>query len=183
MKIFNMKNNIIIIILLITGYTGFSQSQYSTLTNRVIISTIVNSDTVLLENLNNQVRINAELDLLEVEYDNSTSRIIGEVKNLPQERADIQVKFYNEYSWLYDRIKFTETSVDFKDEIIVEINGEEQTVPAHFLITRIRGAHGFKVMIEIRGTFNGLGMEQEFPNLKFESEIDFAIYLRVQVVN
>ncbi|MFT4753773.1 MAG: hypothetical protein ACI9GM_000027 [Salibacteraceae bacterium] len=178
-----MKNAILTILLVVASMYSYGQSQYSTLTNRVIISTIVNSDTVLLENLNNKVKINGELDLLEVVYDNSTSRIVSDVKNLPEDRADIQVKFYNEYTWLYERIKFTETTIHFKDVIIVEINGEEQTVPANFDITRIRGARGFKVMIEIRGLFSGEQMEQDFPHLKFESEVGFAIFLRVQVVN
>jgi hypothetical protein len=177
-----MIKNSILIILVLASTLGFSQGQYSTLTNRVIIATVVNSDTVLIENLNNKVLINGELDLLEVVYDNSTARMVSEVKNLSSERSDIQVKFYNEYTWLYDRIKFTETSIDFTDEIRVEIHGHEQVVPVNFRITRIRGAHGFKVMIEIRGSFSGTEMENDFPNLKFESDLDFTIYLRVQVV-
>ncbi|MGB0805366.1 MAG: hypothetical protein ACPGRC_01670 [Salibacteraceae bacterium] len=178
-----MKKIILICSLLISSGVLFAQSMYSTTNNRVILSTIVNSDTVIVENLQNKVRINGDLHLFEVDYENYTSRLIGTAKNLSDERTDIHIRFYNEYLWLDERIKTTENNLEFVDDLIVEIGGREQTIPASFNIHRIRGGQGFNVMIEVRGKFNGEGIEDDFPNLKFETDLDFAIFLTVNVVN
>lgn len=160
-----------------------AQSTYSTNTNRVILTTIVNSDTLIFENLENQVRINGELDLFEVEYNHLLSRMVSEAKNVTDEKADITITFRNEYAWLDERIKTTENSINFKDEIIIDINGNEQTVPVNFVITQIRGGHGFNVYIEVKGKFSTKGLETDYPSLKFESGVFFDIFLTVQVIN
>lgn len=178
-----MKKSAILIISLFVTIAGFAQSMYSTNTNRVIISTIVNSDTVIIENLNNRVRINGDLDLLEVEYDNATARMVTEAKNISEERSDMIIKFHNEYLWLDERLKTDQKVLNFTDEIHVEINDMDQLIPVNFIIQRIRGGQGFNTMVEIRGSFNGEGLEEDFPHLKFESDLQFAIFLTVQAVN
>ena len=165
------------------GLTAAAQSNYMTLNNRVVLSTVVNSDTIVIENLKNNVRINGEIDLLEVIYDNQTARIVGRARETEEERSDISIKFFNEYAWLDERIKTTDGSINFKDDIHIAINNEEQSVPANFTITRIRGGQGFVVMIEIRGKFSGDGVHEDFPNLHLKSDLYYAIYLTVQVVN
>jgi hypothetical protein len=177
-----MKNFFLFGLSLLLSQFAFSQSNYLTSTNRVILSTIVNSDTVIVENLKNKVRVNGELGLLEVVYDNYDARLVKDRSN-PEERTSMVINFSNEYPWLDERIKTTENVIQFSDELNIEISGEEQTVPVNFIINRIRGAQGFLVMMEIRGQFSALGLEDHFPKLKFESDLSFAIFLTIQVLN
>lgn len=161
---------------------SYGQSMYSTNTNRVVLSTIVNSDTVIIENRENRVRVNGNLSLLEVIFNNREARLVG-LPDPREDRSEIEVKFFNEYLWLDERIKTTERTLDFKEELKIEINGREQIVPVDFRISPLRGGQGFNVLIEINGRFSGEGMEDDFPNLKIDGDIVFGIYLTVQVVN
>lgn len=163
---------------------AFSQSNYTILSNRVLLSAVVNNDTLILENLKNEVRLNGQMGLLEITYDNLSSRIVGETNQPhPDERTDVVVKFWNEYSWLEDRLKTSESSSDFMDELIVDVNGMEQTVQSHFIISRIRGAQGFTSMIEITGKFSPDSIEEEFSDLMFRNDLGFKIILSVRVFN
>ncbi len=164
--------------------SAFSQSNYMILSNRVLISAVVNNDTLIIENLKNEVRLNGSIGLIEVKYDNVTSRIVGDNNpRNPNERADIKVKFWNEYSWLDDRLKTSDNSSDFNDELLVDINGTEQTVNAHFIISRIRGYQGFMSMIEITGKLSPESIQEEFTDLMFRNNVGFKIILKVKVYN
>ena len=159
-----------------------AQSAYQVNNNRVVLSTIVNADTVIVESLKNQVAINGELDLIKVEYNNRDARVVGRIDQ-GEERSDIVIRFFNEYSWLDERIKMSENVMQFTDEIKVDVHGVETTVPVDFTINRIRGGQGFTVLIQITGNFSAKDLEEDFPHLNFQSDIMFGIYLTVQVVN
>ncbi len=170
----------ILLATLLASTISFGQSMYSTTTNRVVLSTIVNSDTILIENRKNNVRVNGNLDLVEIIYDNQDARIVGRT-NQREDRSDIQIKFFNEYLWLDERIKTTERVLNFKEELKVEINGMEQIIPVDFIISRLRGGQGFNVLMEIHGNFSGEGLEEDFPDLIIDGDIAFGIYLTIQV--
>ena len=161
---------------------AFTQSQYSTINNRVIISTVVNGDTIIVENTQNKVRLNGELELFHVEYDNYEARLVTGNGNIDSdERSDMIIEFFNEYSWLDEQLKTTQPVNQFTDELHVKIEDIEQTIPVDFLISRFRVSNGFTVIIQVSGNFSGKDLEDDFPNLKFESELHFVITLTVQV--
>ena len=159
-----------------------AQSAYQVNTNRVILYSIVNGDTVTIESNKNKVILNGELDLIKVEYNNQEARVVGRVDQ-SDERSDISLTFYNEYAWLDERIKMSDYEAKFTDEIKIDLNGIETAVPVDFKINRIRGGQGFIVLMEITGRFSGESLQEELPNLNFQSDILFHIYLTVQVVN
>lgn len=169
-------------VLFLIGTTGWSQNQYSTISNRVLISTIVNGDTVLVENTANDVRLNGQIDLLNVIYHNSRSRIVTSNGNTDsEERTDMVIEFSGDYPWLDEQIKTTEPFSQFTDEMTVRIEAIEQYIPVTCEVSRVRGGFGFNVIIEITGTFTGEDLEDDFPNLKFESDLNFNITLTVRV--
>ena len=162
--------------------TGWSQNQYSTISNRVIISTIVNGDTVLVENTSNEVRLNGQIDLVNVVYHNTQSRLVSSNGNThPDERTDMIIEFSGEYQWLDEQLKTMEPFTQLTDEMTVRIESVEQYIPVDFEISRVRGAMGFTVIMNISGTFTGEDLEDDFPNLKFESDLNFNITLTVRV--
>jgi len=162
--------------------TGFSQSSYSVLTNRVILSVLVNTDTLIIENTKNKVSLNGELELFEVIYSNQDSRIVhgSEAREL---KSDITFKFWNEYPWLEEYLKSDAQEVKFTDELLIEVQGEEESVQANFTITRIRGGQGFVSMVEIEGHFSPEALQYDFPDLMFKKDLQFKIILQVQVTN
>jgi hypothetical protein len=179
-----MKNIFLAFLLAFVSLIGFSQNNYSTISNRVLISGIVNNDTIIIENLKNKVALNGELGLLAVKYSNLDARVLGSYRDdLSTERSEIIVNFSGEYSWLDEQIKTTENTSNFTDEINVSLQSEEQTIPVDVLITRVRGIHGFMVIIQISGQFSALPLKEEFPDLHFTGDLSFAIALTVQVTN
>lgn len=177
-----MKKYLFILAFVLGCVQLHAQSAYQVNNNRVVLSTIVNADTVIVESIKNMVAINGELDLIKVEYNNHDARVVGRVDQ-GDERSDITIRFFNEYSWLDERIKMSENMMQFKDEIKVEAQGIETTVPVDFTINRIRGGQGFTVLIQMTGNFSGENLKEDFPHLNFQSDIMFGIYLTVQVVN
>lgn len=178
-----MKNLFILFIttILVNGLAN-AQSQYSTINNRVILSTVVNGDTIIVENTKNEIRLNGELELFNVRYDNHKSRLVTGNGNIDSEdRTDMIIEFYNDYSWLDDQLRTTQPVTQFTDELNVKIEEVEQIVPVDIMISRFRVSNGFTVIIQLNGNFSGENLEDDFPNLKFESELHFAITLTVQV--
>ncbi len=162
--------------------TSYSQSSYSVISNRVLLSALVNNDTLIIENIKNKVRLNGDLGLLEIIYYNPDSRIVSGSDPHPI-KAEITFKFWNEYPWLEERLKSDAQSFTLMDELLVEVHGEEETIPATFIFTRIRGRQGFVYMIQIQGDFSTDGLEYDFPELKFKQNLHFEIVLKVQLVN
>lgn len=173
--------SIVLFTFVLTG-VNYSQSSYSVLTNRVLLSVLVNNDTVLIENLKNKVRLNGELGLLEVIYSNQDARVVSGRKE-KELRSEILFKFWNEYEWLGERLKSDAQEVKFTDELLVDILGEEESIQANFTITRIRGGQGFISMIEIEGHFSPDALQYDFPDLMFKKDLQFKIILNVQVTN
>ena len=172
----------IVLFSFILSGVSYSQSSYSVITNRVLLSVLVNNDTVLIENLKNKVRLNGELGILEVTYNNLDSRIVSgrEDREL---KSDITFMFWNEFEWLEERLKSDAQEVKFTDELLVVVQGEEEPIQANFTITRIRGGQGFISMIEIEGHFSPDALQYDFPDLMFKKDLQFKIILQVQVTN
>tara|TARA_R110002050_G_scaffold109799_1_gene221380 strand:- start:111660 stop:112217 length:558 start_codon:yes stop_codon:yes gene_type:complete len=180
----NRMKQITFIFLFFTSVFGFSQSHYSTVSNRVLISGIVNGDTVIIENIKNKVTLNGQLGILEVHYSNLDARVLGKFKDdLSPERAEIPIDFTGEYSWLDAKLKTTEIETHFTDDINVILNNEDQLIPVDVLITRVRGAHGFMVFLQMKGKFSPKALKEDFPNLKFTDDLLFSITLNIQVTN
>ena len=177
-----MKKHYLFILFTFLFVTGFSQSTYLTNTNRVVLSTVINSDTIIIESAINKVRINGELDLLEIEYDNSNARLVS-ANDKHDIESDFKLRFYNTYAWLDERIKTTQKSIEFTDEINIEANGFTKILPVNFMINRLRGAQGFSVLIKMKGKFHPNDIDEYFPKLKFETDLYYSIYLTVQVIN
>ena len=179
-----MKKTLILAAFILTvSVTGFTQRSYSVLTNRVLISALVNNDTLIIENTKNVVRLNGELELLEVKYNNLDSRVVSPPQSTRELKSDITIKFGNEYSWLDERVKSTENQVSFSDELIVTVAGEEETIQAEFIFSNIRGGQGFLTMIEITGEFSPDALQYDFPDLMFKEDLKFKIILQVQVTD
>lgn len=181
-----MKKTLILFLFLqVCAFGLYAQSSYVTLSNRVLISGIINHDTLIIENLNNKVLINGELGQLSVEYNNQDARIVDHTPATldDNERADITIQFWNEYAWLDERIKTTIPVEEFTDEINVAVGDEENLIPVDFKISKIRGIQDFSVMIQITGKFSGDALKEDFPDIKFEEDLQFAIFLTVQVTN
>jgi len=162
--------------------TGFSQSSYSVLNNRVVFSVLVNNDTLLIENLKNRVRLNGEMGLLEVVYYNPDARVVGSAPGSHLD-SEITFRFWNEYSWLEEYLKSDNQQINFIDDLYVDIDGMEETINASFSIHRIRGTQGFTTIIEIQGDFSPEPLKTEFPDLMFKKDLHFKIILTVQVTN
>ena len=178
-----MKKIYTLIILLFTVFiTGYSQSSYTVVTNRVLFSVLVSNDTLIVENLKNRVRLNGEIGLLEIIYYNPDARIVGSEPGSHLD-AEITIKFWNEYSWLEEYLKSDVQVNSFTDELIIDIGGEEERIEANFVVTRIRGAQGFTSMLEIQGDFSPEPLKTDFPDLLFRKDLHFKIFLTVQVIN
>lgn len=162
--------------------SGYSQSSYSVLSNRFLLSALVNNDTLIIENIKNKVRINGEMGLLEVIYYNPDSRIVSGADPRPL-NSEITFKLWNEYPWLEERLKSDAQTFSISDEILVNVQGEEESVPANFTFSRIRGSQGFIYIIEIQGSFSPEALKYDFPDLKFKQDLQFKIILNVQVTN
>ena len=178
-----MKKQFTLLLFTITlAITGYSQASYSVLSNRVLLSALVNSDTLIIENTKNKVRLNAELGLIEVVYFNPDSRIVSGAE--PRELAsEITFKFWNEYTWLEDRLRSDAQTFTLTDDLIVEVQGEEDTIPVTYTFTRVRGGQGFIYIIQIQGSFSPDALEYDFPKLKFKKDLQFEIVLNVQGTN
>ena len=163
-------------------FTGYSQSNYSVLTNRVLFSVLVNNDTLIVENTKNRVRLNGEMGLLEIIYYNQDARVVGSDFGRKLE-SDITFRFWNEYSWLEEYLKSDLPVITFTDELNIDISGEEETIQANFTVTRIRGSQGFTSMLEIQGDFSPEPLKADFPNLMFRKDLHFKIFLTIQVLN
>lgn len=179
------KTLYLFLILFLTVPALKAQSSYLTLSNRVLISGIINGDTLIIENLENKVLINGELGQLSVKYNNQDARIVDQTPATldDDERADITIHFWNEYAWLDERIKTTIPVEEFTDEINVAVGNEETLIPVNFKISKIRGIQDFSVMIQITGKFSGDALKEDFPDIEFKEELQFAIFLTVQVTN
>ena len=164
---------------------GFSQSQYSVISNRVILSKLVNSDTLLVENQSNLVRLNGQIGLIEVEYHHLGSRVINQKTNeIKEPQMDVEITFYNEYLWLDERIKNSLNEMSFTDQMNVSIADFDLEVQVDFKIYRIRGTkQQFTVMIEITGVLPPEPLEENYPELNFHNDIPFQIILTVEATN
>lgn len=179
-----MKKHIILTFILFSSLLGFSQNNYSTVSNRVLISGIVNGDTAIIENIKNQVTLNGELGMLKVHYSNLDARVLGKFKNeLSPEREEIFIDFTGEYSWLDEQLKTTENETHFTDEVMITLNHEDQVIPVDVLITRVRGAYGFMVFLQMTGEFSPDALKEDFPQLLFAEDLKFSITLNIQVTN
>jgi hypothetical protein len=181
-----MKKSLYLFLFLFVTILGtHAQSSYITLSNRVLISGIINQDTLIIENLKNKVLINGALGQLSVEYNNQDARIVDQTPATldDDERADIVIQFWNEYAWLDERIKTTNPVEEFTDEINIAVGNEKTLIPVNFKISKIRGLRDFSVMIQITGTFSGDALKEDFPNIEFQEDLNFAIFLTVQVTN
>ena len=169
------------ILLFITN--GFGQNQYSTINNRVIISTLVNGDTILVENTSNEVRLNGQIDLLSVIYHNTQSRLVSSANGniVSNERSDMIIEFSGDYPWLDEQLKTTQPFGRFTDEMTVRIESTEQYIPVDIEVSRVQAGLGFTVILKISGSFSGEDLEDDFPNLKFDSDLNFNIALTVRV--
>lgn len=162
--------------------TGYSQSNYTVLNNRVVFSVLVNNDTLLIENLKNKVRLNGEIGLLEVVYYNPDARVVGSEPGTHLD-SEITFRFWNEYSWLEEYLKSDNQEINLIDDMYVDIDGVEETIHANFSIHRIRGAQGFTSIIEIQGDFSPEPLKEDFPELMFKKDLHFKIVLTVRVTN
>lgn len=180
-----MKKTIFILsIILATAVNGLAQSQYYTLSNRIVLSGVLNQDTFLIENIKNNVTLNGELGLLKVEYNNQDAReVSNEFDDYSRSRGDIVIVFWDEYAWLDENLKTSQPFVSLTDEIHVSLNGEEIVVPVDITITRIRSGQGFTSMIEIKGEFNADSLKLDFPDFDFKENVSFTIQLTAQVRN
>ena len=181
-----MKKNILFLLLFVfTLIDAYSQSSYSVSSNRIIMSTLVNNDTLLIENRKNNVRINGQMELLEIEYHHMDSRIINQKTNETRTpELDFVVLFSNEYSWIDDRVKTSVNEQNFTDDINIEIEGEVTEVPIDIKIYGIQGARQvFTVLMEFSGVLSPEPLEKNFPELEFHNEIPFRIILTIEVSN
>jgi hypothetical protein len=167
------------------GVAGWSQSQYSVISNRVIFSTLVNNDTLLIENPSNDVRVNGQIGLVEVIYHHLGSRVMNQkTQEIREPSLDFEVKFYGEYLWLDERIKNSVNEMSFMDHINVHIVDYDLDLPVDFKIFRIRSTKQlFTVMIEISGVMPPEPLEEHFPELNFHNDIPFKIILTVEATN
>lgn len=164
--------------------SGLAQSQYYTLSNRIILSGVVNQDTFLIENVKNIVTLNGELSLLKVEYNNQDARNVSTLfDDYNRSRGDIEIIFWNEYAWLEDNLKTSQPFVSLTDEIYVSLNGEEILVPVNIKFTRVRSGQGFTSFIEITGEFAADALKFDFPDFDFKENVSFTIQLTAQVRN
>lgn len=178
------KNLLLFAIVLVGSLTGFAQNMYSTSSNLVMLSGVLNQDTFLIESIKNKVQVNGALNTLEVIFNNQDARTVSdEFHDYEQQRGDIEIIFWNEYEWLDEYIKSTEPIITITDEINISLNGEEILVPVTITFSRLRGGQGFNSRIEIKGSFPADSLKFDFPDFDFKEEVSFMIQLMVQVRN
>lgn len=179
-----MKYLYTLILFLFSTY-GFSQSQYSATSNRVVLTGVINQDTFLLENIQNEVNVNGDLHLLELTYHNLDARRVSKIMNeFSEQRGDFSLKFHNEYLWLDEMLKTDKAVTTGSDDIYVTFEGTEILVPVQITISNLRGVgQGFQTRIEMFGQFDPEEIGMEFEGYDFKEDVYFTIQITVSVVN
>ena len=180
-----MKKTLFIFSIILTiSISAFAQSQYYTLSNRIVLSGVLNQDTFLIENIKNQVTLNGELGLLKVSYNNQDARTVStQFDDYNRSRGDIIIEFWNEYAWLDDHLKTSQPFISLTDEINISLNGEEIVAPVNITFTRVRTGQGFTSVVELTGEFPADSLKLDFPDFDFKENVSFTIQLTVQVRN